>query len=143
VEWVIVANIILTAVGLGWIEYRARRNVATVPAITSPVNPHRLVKIWDNRSCDHNRQGWWFECSCGLKRQASDVTKIYLGSEKGAMDTYKSHAALYKGLAISEPAINPFEKKYNDEVAAFKEYRDKCFCKDTNDDLLLLKHRHP
>lgn len=139
-------SIILSLLALGWLTYIQVRKVldrtSAAPSLEAPVAAHRMVRVWINDKCAYHQKGWWYECSCGQKLPDSGVSTRYLGSEAGAINSYKAHAARHKGLAIMATTENPFEKKYTDEVAAYQEYVSKCFCKDTNDDLLVLKNRH-
>lgn len=134
-------NLIVSLGAVGWFASRGRQAVSRTGQAALPApDAHRLVKVWDNRSCEYRRTGWWFECTCGMKKPTTDMTVGTYGTEAGAIRSFKNHADLHKGLQIEQ--ANPFEKKYNDEVEAFKEFRDKCFCKETNDDLIVLNHRH-
>lgn len=125
-------------------QRRAAKAVTTNPqkAIAEFNKKHQLVKTWDNRHWETSRDqlGWWFHCSCGLKAPGSNVGPRSYGTESGAIHQYKSHAKLHLDLNQSQP--NPFEEKYKELLKDFQEYQEKCFCKDTNDDLILLKHKH-
>jgi hypothetical protein len=138
-------SLILSFIALGWLSvatFRKMFSARTAPTAIDPTPAHRMVRVWvNNNPAYYSQRGWWYECSCGRVQPGQGVNARYMGSEGEAIKGFKAHAALYL-TPIEAPVDNPFEKLYNDEVAAFQEYVSKCFCKDTNDDLLVLKHRH-
>lgn len=113
-----------------------------LPAATSP--EHTLVKAWDNQSYNipFADRGWWYHCSCGLKRVASDLSSTYTGSEAGAIRAWKKHSALYAELS-HETAATESLSAIKAEREYIEKYRELCYCKSANDDLILLEQTRP
>lgn len=117
------------------------RNVA--PPEQSPViagvssHTHNLIKVWRREDVSHDSKGWWFQCSCGQISPGTRVGGNSYGSEANAIETFKVHVSLYKGLGLTQnnPAVTELNKVKKD----YTEYRSKCYCKDANDDLILMK----
>lgn len=105
-------------------------------AITESIpSSHSLVRVWDNRSCDRERQGFWFECSCGMSRAADGTTDTSFGSEANAIKSFKSHALLHKDVGVSDV----WQEKYLALKEHFENYKEACYCRESNDDLILLE----
>ena len=121
---------------------------APAPKPLALTSGHRLVRTYVSQT-DQWVAGWRFECSCGAKGTAANTVAKNpdgrggkLGTESSAVDKFKIHRDNF----IS--ANGPDEQEHEDTVKLrklekeFEEWRTACFCKDTNDDLIVLKHRH-
>lgn len=103
------------------------------PAQSSISTPdHYLKRTWigsDPHGMTHH--GWRWECSCGVKGTGgADASKI--GSEEIAINRFKMHAKLYREVnGAGDTELDKLRKE-------FAEYKEKCYCKDTNDDLILM-----
>lgn len=106
------------------------------------VEDHRLVRTW-KATVQENRPGiaaWAWKCSCGVTGSAGDAKEFTsLGSEANAIERFKSHAKGYR--EANKGVINPLATKLDKVEADFAEYRQKCYCKTTNDDLILLERK--
>ncbi len=131
----------------------------TQPAVTAPspskaigsVSGHKLVKTYvsHNESGDPWIDGWRFKCSCGAKGPANNLVQATaygtggkLGTETSAIDKFKLHRDAYLDANGDDFAEHEDTTKLRKLEEEFAEWRKACYCKDTNDDLLLLKHRH-
>jgi len=126
---------------------------ATAPAkaiSASQTSSHRLVKTYIARGAnsDHWIDGWRFLCSCGAKGASTGLKAATysefgsMGTESGAVGKFKTHRDLYLEVNGSGDTEHEDTVKLKKLEAEFAEWRNACFCKDTNDDLILLKHRH-
>jgi hypothetical protein len=125
-----------------YIVWKTRTSRPVLPspekgALPSSISGHTLVRVWKKLDGEYDKLGWWWECSCGAKHPGSEVSSRYYGNESNALDTFKSHAKLYVEFAVEQS--NPLEKELNKVKEDYAEYREKCYCKDANDDLLLMK----
>jgi hypothetical protein len=110
-------------------------------SIESPaLSGHTLIRVWNRDDVSHRKRGWWYECSCGRQQPGSAVDEWTRGSEADALKTFKKHAGLYQEFTIE--AVNPLKVELEKERKTFAEYRKKCYCKETNDDLILMKGEH-
>lgn len=144
------ANLVVTlALMTGYGAVRLFGNKKTQNSIAAPAkaSAHRLVKTYIG-SGDSWIEGWRFLCSCGAKGCASNMEAATyskngkLGSEASAIAKFKIHRDAYidaNGDDDSEHEDTVKLRKLEEEFAL---WRKLCYCKDTNDDLLLLKHRH-
>jgi hypothetical protein len=138
-EIVIFLNLIIGLVVAGklFINPKQSQPQLTAPETQMALSPsHTLVRVWDNRSCEHDRQGWWFECSCGMKRSADGTNSKSYGSESKAITSYQVHAKLHTDIS---PEKNEWKEKYEAVESEFAKYREACYCKNLNDDILILK----
>jgi len=101
------------------------------------VSGHTLIRVWDNRDVDYEDQGFWFECSCGMKRPADGTNSKEFGSETDAIRSFKIHVKLHEGLPSEED--NPWKIKYEEAVDHLDKFRNACYCKDANNDIILLE----
>lgn len=83
---------------------------------------HRLVKVFTD-------VGWWYKCSCGRQQPVypSGVTNRYDSTEAKALNAWKTHAGLYKGLTGLASADQTEIDRLRAEL---KKQQDACFCKD-------------
>jgi hypothetical protein len=86
---------------------------------------------------EHTKKGWWWKCSCGAEHPGAGTGSVSYGSEANALQTFKNHARLYDEFAVEQ--TNPLEAELTKVKKDFAEYREKCYCKDANDDLLIMK----
>lgn len=110
----------------------------------APKADHTLVRTWIASTKDGRIDaGWRWRCSCGVwglasgaysTLQANGFVKYGLGTEKQAIAGFKDHADLYK-----EANSDYYKGLYEREQAEFAQYRDKCYCKETNSDLIKWK----
>lgn len=155
-------SVILSLLALGWLTYNQVRKIydqrhsavtaaPPVKAVSAPtVSGHRLVKTYVSTNSDGDPwiRGWRFLCSCGVKGPAAGLEQQIngmggkLGSESSAIDKFKLHRDRYLEVNGNDQGEHEDTAKLRELKAEFAEYVSKCFCKDTNDDLLLLKHRH-
>lgn len=105
------------------------------PLSLTALPTHSLVRVWDNRSCERERQGFWFECTCGMKRAADGTTDTSFGSEANAIKSFKNHALLHKDVVTNDV----WQEKYNELKAHFEKFKESCYCKESNDDLIMLE----
>lgn len=125
---------------------------APAKAVSAPtVAAHRLVKTYVSyQSSDGDPwiDGWRFLCSCGVKGPATGLVQQMngkggkLGNESGAIDKFMMHRDKYLEANGSDEQEHEDTIKLRKLETEFAEWRKACFCKDTNDDLLVLKHRH-
>lgn len=122
-----------------WIGGRTRPAKVPAPAIEPVATPgHTLTKTWMEAYPDDKAYaGWRWKCSCGVRGAATNCSKSSLGSETNAIARFKEHAQGYR-----EVNFDAQKTEYAKLEAEYKEYRGKCYCKDSNDDLILLNHRH-
>lgn len=140
-EILIILNLIIGLVVAGKVLIKPKTQQ---PAITASNPPeqlslpagHTLIRVWDNRTCERERQGWWFECSCGQIRASDSTNSKSFGSEERAVASYKSHAKLHVDIG---PSVNVYKDLYEKEKARFAEYKKLCYCKDANDDIILFE----
>lgn len=126
--------------GFIWLGIRTRTPKKAPAPIEKPVATpgHTLTKTWmESYPDDLAYPGWRWKCSCGVKGSSTTCTKTSLGSEINAIEQFKTHAKGYH-----EANFDDRRDEFVKLTADFKEYRNKCFCKDTNDDLRLLDYKH-
>lgn len=144
----------------GIVVISRKLNKLTQPAVTAPapakavttpkVAGHRLIKTYVARgnNGDHWIDGWRFLCSCGAKgasqglKASTTTTNGSMGSESGAVDKFRIHRDLYLSVNGTDDAEHRDTIALRKLETEFAEWRKACYCKDTNDDLILLKHRH-
>lgn len=145
-------NLILT--GAAMAGYAGIRIFGGKPQTVAAIKPsksvntsHRLVKTYLATNDDWV-DGWRFLCSCGAKGTASNTkpatysVRGSYGSEASAVEKFKAHRDNFLDANGGD------EQDHEDTVALrkleaeFAEWRKACYCMDTNDDLILLKHRH-
>lgn len=123
---------------------------APAPApITARPQTHRLLRTYISRGepDDPWIDGWRFRCSCGATGvseglvQAKNGTGGMMGTEIGAIEKFKIHRDAYIDVNGADEE-HPDTIKLQKLEAEFEQWRKACYCKDTNDDLLLLNHRH-
>jgi hypothetical protein len=126
---------------------KKKKAVAATPTPAKAIsNQHRLVKTYISDT-DNWIKGWRFLCSCGARGcssnlvQATAIKSGSMGSEASAIEKFKVHRDNFIGVNGDEQEHEDTAKlrKLEEEFAL---WRKLCYCKDTNDDLLLLKHRH-
>lgn len=122
-----------------WIGLRTRPAKQPLPSIEPAATPgHTLIKTWmESNPYDSAYAGWRWKCSCGTQGAATNCNKTSLGSETNAIARFKEHAQGYQSVNFDAQ-----KSEYAKLNAEYKEYREKCYCKDSNDDLILLTHRH-
>lgn len=100
---------------------------------------HALVRTWIGEDpAGLSVDGWRWKCSCGSEGVAGDATnRASLGTEDNAIQRYKSHAKNF-----TDANRNVWKELYLKKEAEFAEYRNKCYCKETNNDLILMEHVH-
>lgn len=108
----------------------------TPKAIAAP-EEHMLVKTWIEGDNYPAIPSWNWKCSCGVWGSAGNASETSLGSENNVIARFKDHAAGYR-----EANRNVWKEKFEKSEAAFAHYRDKCYCKETNNDLLALGGHH-
>lgn len=101
-------------------------------AISAP-EEHTLVKTWIEHDNGPALAGWNWKCSCGVWGTAGNSSEVSLGSENNVIARFKDHSAGYR-----DANRNEWKEKFEKSEAAFAHYRDKCYCKETNNDLLAL-----
>ncbi len=144
-------NLIVTlSLMTGYGVVRVFGNKKPQQAIAAPKKKgtgHRLVKTYIG-SGDSWIEGWRFLCSCGAKGCASNMEAATysrtgkLGSEASAIEKFKIHRDAFLAANGDDDEEHGDTAKLRKLEAEFAEWRKVCYCKDTNDDLLLLKHRH-
>lgn len=138
-EWLILFNLIISVVVMGkvFLGPRKAQEAISAPHEHLPLaSGHSLVRVWDNRSCERERQGWWFECTCGMKRASDYTNDKSFGTESKAIESFKKHAQLHSTVG---PHSNEQQQRYDRLKDQFDRYREKCYCKGTNDDLILIE----
>lgn len=141
----ILVLLIITVVGSTLVTVRERSKITR--ALTNPVQPmkelmdtpktaHRLTRTWIVSTRDGNiPAGWRWRCHCGVWGVATNAyqtpTDAHLGSEAAAIEGYKVHAKSYH-----EVSVDRYKEQFEAVTAEFAEYRQKCYCKESNDDLL-------
>lgn len=106
-----------------------------LPAPVQQEKQHSLVKTWLGNAGDSTGAiaGWRWKCSCGVIGSCSNATKTTLGTETNAVALFGIHRKLYK-----EANGNEWKDKHDALLARFEDYKKKCYCKDSNNDLILL-----
>jgi hypothetical protein len=107
--------------------------------IQNPQPEHRLLRTWIVSSRESAiPAGWRWKCHCGVWGVAENACivngKYDLGTEEEAINGFKNHAHQY-----NEVNVDFYRQKFEQEQADFAEYREKCYCKESNDDLLKWK----
>lgn len=126
-----------------YIVWKTRTTRPALPALDKPISAapalsgHTLIRVWKKTEGEYGKRGWWYECSCGATHPGKGVSSSSYGSEANALETFKTHANLYVQFAVEQ--ANPLEKELERVKEHYTQYRDKCYCKDANDDLLLMK----
>lgn len=93
---------------------------------------HRLVRTWmEPDPIDGGLPGWRFLCSCGTQGMATNIKDRVLGSEENVVKQFSGHAALF--ASVNEDG---WKRRYETLKAQFDWYIEKCYCKDTNNDLI-------
>ena len=137
-SWLIISNLVQT-----YVQSRKEKK-GTPPAITttqvaSNNGDHVLAKTWmEPDPTDRAYAGWRWKCKCGVQGVATNCKKGILGSEANAIERFKDHAEGYR-----EANFDAQQAAYDNLAAEYKLYREKCYCKETNNDLIVLKHTHP
>lgn len=139
-EWIYLA--ILAIIALMTISNRTAINsiskkekpasIAIEPSSSTP--GHTLARTWmEPDPSDSAWAGWRWKCSCGTQGAATNCSKTSLGSEINAIDRYKDHSKAYASVNFDaqQTEIDRITEEY-------KSYHDKCFCKHTNEDLMVL-----
>lgn len=115
---------------------------ATVTAVFHP--DHGLIRVFENHSLSvhYNHRGWWYECSCGHKRHAHNVNEKVMGTEKTAIETWRTHSALYAELDhdVTQSELGRTQTEERDYI---EKYRAACYCKSANDEIILLEQQRP
>lgn len=120
-------------------------------AVSAPtVSAHRLVNTYvaTGSTKDEWVEGWRFLCSCGARGTAANTVQQVngkggkLGTEASAIDKFILHRDKFLQANGDDATEHEDTAKLRKLEAEFAEWRNACFCKDTNDDLILLKHRH-
>jgi hypothetical protein len=134
-----IGQAIFMVAGFIWLGVRTRSAKKPVAIEKPAATPgHTLVRTWmESDPTDRAYAGWRWKCSCGVKGASTTCTKTSLGSESNAIEQFKIHAKGYH-----EANFDAQKGELDKVTADFKEYRQKCFCKDTNDDLRLLDYQH-
>lgn len=139
---------ILGVWGLVWYSIQQNKILRQITPSEQPkaleywVEDHRLVKTWMASSHENApaAAAWAWKCSCGSRGVAGNVEQgKNLGSEANAIERFKQHAQGYRDA--NKGVINPLKTKLDKVEADFAEYREKCYCKHTNDDLILLERK--
>jgi hypothetical protein len=113
---------------------RQNKKMTPAEALTQHApNEHRLVRTWIEEDNSPAMPSWNWKCSCGVWGTAGDASKTSLGSENNVVDRFKDHAKGYR-----EANSDIWKEKFDALRAVFGSYRQKCYCKETNDDLILL-----
>lgn len=153
-EWIIMMAVLAVA-GLSVVNIRTKNQIGrmlennpvqTAKALeAAPKSGHTLVRTWIVPTKDGRIDaGWRWRCSCGVWGVASgayskhiartNTTEYELGTEKQAITGFKDHATMYR-----EVNDDTFRTKFEELQAEFAEYRNKCYCKETNNDLIKWK----
>ena len=152
-EVLAIINLLCLVVGFPVLARKLKKPVvaATPPAtnaISAPKSSgHRLVKTYISRD-DQWIDGWRFQCSCGAKgasdglKQAKTGVSGTMGTEVGAVEKFKKHRDAYLDANGDDEQEHEDTAKLHKLEAEFAQWRKACYCKDTNDDLILLRHRH-
>ena len=124
--------ILIEAIPLGWLVYDKFKRPKELGLST----PHVLRKIYFKKSSYSIDTGWVWLCTCGTHKL---ITEAYDGgTEAKAIRGWKEHRDLHGQLSI-EAGGNEFEKKYRALEAEFASFKESCYCKESNDDLIMLE----
>jgi hypothetical protein len=154
-EVLAIANLLCLLVGFPVLARKLKKPAVAEPpatkAVTGPkVTAHRLVKTYIARGADgdHWIDGWRFLCSCGAKGCADGLVQSKpgiagkMGNEISAIAKFKKHRDAYLDANGDDHVEHEDTVKLRKLEEEFAQWREACYCKDTNDDLILLKHRH-
>jgi hypothetical protein len=144
--------ILLTIVVLGSTAVTLRERSKITKALAAAPTPirevmdtpkphHQLSRTWIVATkSGHMPAGWRWRCRCGAEGIASNsysredkdgMIAYSLGTEESAVTGFKAHARLHK-----EASTDVYKDKFEALTEEFAQYRDKCYCKETNLDLL-------
>ena len=151
-------NFILLVGGAAWVYgvriFGKHRAVSAAPVkkeISKPtVAAHRLVKTYVAHGVTKDEwiEGWRFLCSCGARGTAANTVQQVngkggkLGTEASAVDKFMIHRDKFIQANGDDSMEHEDTAKLRKLEEEFAQWRKACYCKDTNDDLILLKHRH-
>lgn len=138
----LVLLIVLILINIFGFIYSGRKVYNALPkapqskAITT--SDHHLVKTWIEADSTTAVSGWRAKCSCGALQYATNAKSTTYdkagsyGSEINVIEAFERHAKAYARVNG-----NPDMEKLSAVQKEFDEYKEKCYCKETQTVALL------
>jgi hypothetical protein len=138
VGWLTLVLVIMTLISVnGKKAAPPPKSIEAPPVKTVIVNgalgEHVLKRTWIGEG-HHAVKGWRWQCTCGTIGVAGNADRDKsLGSEDNAINRFKAHAQGFR-----EANKDIMQERYNLLQKEFDDYISKCYCKDSNNDLIVL-----